>query len=142
MKILKDTGKGCSITVYLVDHELESNEILCPAELPAKADYLKIVNGELVVDEALLLSSREAELKPEALTYQSKQQSPNELALIHGYSKADLDVMPKAKEQKEWMDSIFALYGARLVDVTNDTPFESVGEKPHSFDDLYTEKYS
>ena len=88
------------------------------------------------------IAELENNLKPQALKYQSDRQSPNELALIHGYSKADLDVMPKAKEQKEWMDSIFALYAVRLADIDNVTPFESVGEKPYSFDDLYTEKYS
>ncbi len=88
-----------------------------------------------------LIDELETTLKPQALAYQMDQQSQNELALLHGYSVEDLATKPKAKEQLDWMTSIFSLYNERLLDINNETPFESVGNKPHSFNDLYLEKW-
>ena len=85
---------------------------------------------------------RISNLKSEALTYQSSQQSQNELGLLHGYSSDDLLSKPKAQAQINWMTSLFALHNEKKADATNDTPFSSVGDKPHSFDELYNEKFS
>lgn len=81
-------------------------------------------------------------LKREALAYQSSQQSQNELGLLHGYSVADLETKPKAKEQIEWMTSLFQLQKDRIEDPSNETPFSSVGDKPYSFEDLHAEKFN
>lgn len=91
-------------------------------------------------DEAQELERLEAN-KAEALAYQSDQQSQNELGILHGYSVADLETRPVATAQIEWMTSLFALKNARDADPTNDTPLSSVGDKPHSFEQIYAEKW-
>jgi len=88
-----------------------------------------------------LIDELEMTLKPQALKFQKSQQSENELALLHGYSVEDLVEKPKATAQIQWMTSIFTLYNERLSDINNQTPFESVGDKPYSFNDLYQEKW-
>jgi hypothetical protein len=90
---------------------------------------------------AKVLAERPEKLKREALTYQASQQSQNELGLLHGYSVTDLDSKPKAKEQIDWMTSLFQLHKDRIADPSNETPFSSVGDKPHSFDELHLEKW-
>lgn len=85
---------------------------------------------------------RAEELKAEALAYQSAQQSQNELGILHGYSVEELASKPIAKAQIDWMNSLFALQKAKELDVDNDNPFSSVGDKPHSFTEIYTEKFS
>lgn len=94
-------------------------------------------------ESAEVIENRRLEkLKIEALAYQSSQQSQNELGLLHGYSTDDLATRPKAQAQINWMTSLFALHNEKKADATNDTPFSSVGDKPHSFDELYNEKFS
>ena len=100
-----------------------------------------IVRTPVVVPEDYKEERRKAELKAEALRYQSEHQSQNELGILHGYSVSDLESKPKAKANIDWMTSLFTLYGAKLEDPTNDTPLSSVGAKPHSFEEIHLEKW-
>jgi len=102
-------------------------------------------NGSLYIDlEAEKLFKEKVRLdslKEEALAYQSSQQSQNELGILHGYSVTDLETRPVAKAQIDWMTSLFALKNLKDSDPSNDTPYSSVGDKPHSFEEIYAEKW-
>ena len=102
-------------------------------------------NNSLYVDEESQSQHKEEErlkaLKAESLAYQSDQQSQNELGILHGYSVEDLETKPVAKAQIDWMTSLFALKNMKDADPTNDTPYSSVGLKPHSFEEIYAEKW-
>ncbi len=118
---------GC---YYIVETTVE--------ELPVNPVY---VDGEYISKPIDILQRAEA-LKEEALAYQSDQQSQNELGILHGYSVADLATKPIATAQVAWMTGLFDLQKARSLDVDNDTPFSSVGDKPHSFEEIYSEKWA
>jgi hypothetical protein len=102
---------------------------------------MNTIEDRKIAYQQRLINELEMTLKPQALKFQKSQQSDNELALLHGYSINDLVDKPKATAQIQWMTSIFTLYNERLLDISNKTPFESVGDKPHSFNDLYQEKW-
>ncbi|MAR18305.1 MAG: hypothetical protein CML44_02925 [Rhodobacteraceae bacterium] len=99
-----------------------------------------LVEGVYVAKGVDMVERAEA-LREEALAYQSSQQSQNELGILHGYSVADLDSKPKAKANIDWMTELFTLQKAKSLDVDNDTPFSSVGDKPHAFEEIYAEKW-
>ena len=94
------------------------------------------------VPKGVDMEARAEELKAEALAYQSEQQSQNELGILHGYSVDELTSKPIAQAQIDWMKSLFELQKAKELDLDNDTPFSSVGDKPYSFTDIYNEKFS
>ena len=149
MKILKlcviKTGAGCqaikTYNPFPCDLTIDAEE--APTSNPRCWD---IVDGSIVealeLNTQLEVAEREIELKPQALKYQSDRQSPNELALLHGYAPADMDDHPLAAEQIEWMDSLFDLYKEKLDGRELEISFSSIGEKPHSFKQLYMEKWS
>tara|TARA_R110001599_G_scaffold12308_4_gene57685 strand:+ start:2462 stop:3034 length:573 start_codon:yes stop_codon:yes gene_type:complete len=125
---------------------LQANEILAPEVLPTEDPlFWYIENGELKVHLPEAIEAEEAErqevLKKEALEYQRAQQSENELGILHGYSVSDLATKPKALAQIQWMTSLFKVQKLRAEDITNETQFESVGNKPYSFTELYDEKF-
>ena len=107
-------------------------------DLPINPIY---VDGAYVA-KGVDMEARAEELKAEALAYQSAQQSQNELGILHGYSVEELASKPIAKAQTDWMTSLFTLQKAKELDVDNDTPFSSVGDKPYSFTEIYAEKFS
>ena len=100
-----------------------------------KWDGDKYVSSEL--DSEVIAES----LREDALAYQSSQQSQNELGILHGYTVEELTSKPKAFANINWMTSLFTLQRAKEADLTNDTPFSSVGDKPHSFTEIYEEKW-
>lgn len=100
-----------------------------------------VLENGVYVAKGIDMVERAEALRSEALAYQSSQQSQNELGILHGYSVADLESKPKAKNNIDWMTDLFNLQKARSLDVDNDTPFSSVGNKPHSFEEIYTEKW-
>jgi len=115
-------------------------------ELPdVNPDYIKHDGTNIVIDDTgeteAIEAERLAKNKAEALAYQSSQQSQNELGILHGYSVTDLETRPVAKAQVDWMTSLFNLKGLKDADPTNDTPLSSVGNKPHSFEEIYAEKW-
>ena len=126
--------------------DFESSFDLIVDELPsANPDYIKHDGTNIIVDDTSEAEAKESERleknKAEALAYQSSQQSQNELGIIHGYSVTDLETRPVAKAQIDWMTSLFALKNAKDSDSSNDTPYSSVGDKPHSFEQIYAEKW-
>ena len=107
------------------------------ADIPSNPKY---VDG-VYVTGAVDAEARAEALKEEALAYQSAQQSQNELGILHGYSVEELASKTIAQAQIDWMTSLFALQKAKELDESNDTPFSSVGDKPHSFTEIYDEKF-
>ncbi len=170
MMIIKDTGNGCIATSYGTDKaykeyvgneegrpvksesyeerkaNLQADEILAPEVLPSEPqEFWYLENGELKVKAVEASEAEEAKrqeaLKKEALEYQRAQQSENELGILHGYSVSELDTKPKALAQIQWMTSLFNIQKLKAEDITNETPFDSVGDKPYSFTELYDEKF-
>jgi len=91
---------------------------------------------------AKVLRDLPEKMKQEALAYQKDQQSTNERSMMNALNFSDLVGKPLLTEQLDWMKELFALQVARSKDPSNTTPFESVGNKPHSFNELYAEKWN
>ena len=151
--IITDTGYGCYGTAHFTeesydDHlaNLKVNEADAPEVLPSEPqEFWYLENGELKVKAVEASEAEEAKrqeaLKKEALEYQRAQQSENELGILHGYSVSELATKPKALAQIQWMTSLFNIQKLKAEDTANETPFDSVGDKPYSFTELYDEKF-
>ena len=158
MKTLKDTGAGCSITVYLNEKvyatkikNLSENEMVAPEELPSiPAEYWSIqtIGGvkTLVADSASYDADspirREEELKPQAFKYRDIRMGGDEVGMLNGYSEAEILLAPLALANRNWLDALFKIYTDRLLDPSDETPFSNVGEKANSFTELLAEKRS